>query len=105
MRVCFVLRVKPERMDEYRQRHRDVWPSMRRALSEAGWHNYSLFLRQDGLLVGYLECEDFEAAKEAMARTEVNRLWQAEMAEFFADTDGADPDQAMIGLEEVFHLD
>ena len=103
-RVCFLLKVRPERLAEYRERHQDVWPEMREALSRTGWHNYSLFLRDDGLLVGYLETEDFEAAKKAMAETEVNARWQAEMAPFFEDLDGR-PDEGMAPLTEVFHLD
>jgi L-rhamnose mutarotase len=59
-RVCFVLQVKPERLREYKERHRTVWPEMLAALRESGWSNYSLFLRPDGMLVGYLETEDFE---------------------------------------------
>ena len=103
-RVCFLLKVRRDRLAEYRERHRDVWPEMREALSRTGWHNYSLFLRDDGLLVGYLETEDFEAAKKAMAETEVNARWQAEMAPFFEDLDGR-PDEGMTPLTEVFHLD
>ncbi|SDL70504.1 L-rhamnose mutarotase [Nonomuraea jiangxiensis] len=103
-RVCFLLKVRPERLAEYRERHREVWPDMREALTRAGWHNYSLFLRDDGLLVGYLETDDFEAAKKAMAETEVNARWQAEMAPFFEDLDGR-PDEGMRPLDEVFHLD
>ena len=99
-RVCFALHVPPEHHDTYRTAHADVWPEMRAALSEAGWHNYSLFLRDDGLLVGYLETEDFEAAQRAMAATEVNERWQAEMAKLF----GERADEAMRPLEEVFHL-
>ena len=53
-RVCFVLQVKPDRLDEYKWRHRAVWLEMLDALRETGWNNYSLFLREDGLLVGYL---------------------------------------------------
>ncbi|MEU5865281.1 MULTISPECIES: L-rhamnose mutarotase [unclassified Nonomuraea] len=103
-RACFLLKVRPERLAEYRERHRAVWPDMLDALRRAGWHNYSLFLRDDGLLVGYLETADFEAAKEAMAATEVNARWQAEMAPFFEDLDGR-PDEGMRPLDEVFHLD
>ncbi|TYB63989.1 L-rhamnose mutarotase [Nonomuraea sp. PA05] len=103
-RVCFLLKVRPERLAEYRERHRDVWPEMREALSRTGWHNYSLFLKDDGLLVGYLETEDFEAAQKAMAETEVNARWQAEMAPFFEGLDGR-PDEGMVPLTEVFHLD
>jgi L-rhamnose mutarotase len=72
------------------------------ALREAGWSNYSLFLSGDGLLVGYLETDDFEAAQAAMERTEVNARWQAEMAEFFEQ---GRPDHALERLEEIFHLE
>jgi L-rhamnose mutarotase len=48
---------------------------MLEALCESGWRNYSLFLRPDGLLIGYLECEDFSAAQRAMDDT-VNTRWQ-----------------------------
>jgi L-rhamnose mutarotase len=103
-RVCFVLYVKPERLEEYKQRHRTVWPEMLAALRETGWQNYSLFLRPDGMLVGYLETEDFERARAGMAKREVNDRWQREMADFFVQPDGTLPDRAMEPLEEVFHL-
>jgi L-rhamnose mutarotase len=101
-RVCFLLRVRPERLDEYRARHREVWPEMLAALRETGWSNYSLFLRDDGLLVGYLETEDFKAAQRGMQARDVNARWQAEMAEFF---EPGRPDHAFERLEEVFHLE
>jgi L-rhamnose mutarotase len=39
-RVCFELRVRADRLDEYRERHRAVWPEMLAALREAGWGNW-----------------------------------------------------------------
>ena len=74
------------------------------ALRETGWNNYSLFLRADGLLVGYLETEDFERARASMASREVNERWQREMSRFFVQPQGLLPDQAMAPLEEVFHI-
>src|SRR5262245_58465852 len=82
-RVCFVLRVRADRLAEYRARHRAVWPAMLDALRATGWRNYSLYLSEDGLLVGYLETEDFEGALAGMEATEVNARWQADMAQFF----------------------
>ena len=103
-RICFVLQVKPERLEEYKARHRSVWPEMLSALRETGWTNYSLFLRPDGLLVGYLETEDFERSRAGMAGREVNDRWQKEMAGFFVQPASVLPDRAMEPLEEVFHL-
>ncbi|WP_027482285.1 L-rhamnose mutarotase [Deinococcus pimensis] len=104
-RVCFLLRVKPDRLDEYRARHASVWPDMLAALRDTGWHNYSLFLAHDGLLVGYFETPDLAAALSGMGKREVNARWQAEMAPFFEDLGGRNPDEGFLRLEEVFHLD
>jgi L-rhamnose mutarotase len=103
-RICFVLQVKPNRLEEYKARHRAVWPEMQAALRDTGWKNYSLFLRADGLLVGYLETEDFERARDEMAQREVNERWQREMIGFFVQPEGVLPDRAMQPIEEIFHL-
>jgi L-rhamnose mutarotase len=106
-RVCFLLNVRPDRLEEYKIRHREVWPEMINALRDAGWHNYSLFLRPDGLLVGYLETQNFEQALAEMKRREVNERWQREMAPFFLfqNAGQSTADQTMVPLEEIFHLD
>ncbi len=103
-RICFTLHVKRDRLEEYRERHAAVWPEMREALSRAGWHNYSLFLREDGLLIGYVETPDFDRALRLMADADVNARWQAEMAGFF-EGDGRNADEQMRPIPEVFHLD
>ncbi len=103
-RVSFVLQVRPERVTEYAARHAEVWPEMLDALRETGWSDYSLFVdREEGLVVGTLQTDDFEAAVAAMDAREVNARWQAGMAEFFAED--AAPDSSLKELTEYFHLD
>ncbi len=104
MRYCFQLQVRPDRIAEYVRRHQAVWPEMLDALRATGWRNYSLFLREDGLLIGYVESDDLAASQAAMAETDVNARWQAEMAEFFTGIDGRPPDEGFVLLTEVFHL-
>jgi L-rhamnose mutarotase len=104
-RVCFQLQVKPDRMAEYRERHDAVWPEMLDALRASGWRNYSLFLSPTGVLIGYLETDDFGAALRAMEQTDINARWQAEMGEFFEDLEGRRPDEGLLVLDEVFHLE
>jgi L-rhamnose mutarotase len=101
MRYCFNLQVRPDRMTEYVERHQAVWPEMQDALRATGWRNYSLFLRADGLLVGYVEADDLAASQAAMEALDVNTRWQSEMAEFFV---GTSPDEGFPLLTEVFHL-
>jgi L-rhamnose mutarotase len=105
MRVAFILKIKKDKIEEYKRRHSNVWPDMKQALRETGWHNYSLFMREDGTLFGYLETPDFEAARVGMELKEVNARWQAEMGEFFEQLGDQRPDEGMAPLEEVFHLD
>jgi len=104
-RVCFLLQVRPDKLTEYKARHKTVWPDMLQALRETGWQNYSLFLREDGLLVGYFETPDLQRALEGMAGREVNLRWQRDMAPFFANLEGRRPDEGFLRLEEIFHLD
>jgi L-rhamnose mutarotase len=81
-RVGFQFKVRQDRLAEYIMHHKHVWPEMLQTLRDAGWHNYSLFVRSDGLVFG---------------------RWQQFMAPF---TDShAPPDQSFIELDEYFHLD
>jgi L-rhamnose mutarotase len=102
MRYCFQLQIRPDRLAEYVERHQSVWPEMQDALRATGWRNYSLFLRTDGLLIGYVESDDLAASQAAMEALDVNTRWQSQMAEFF---DGTAPADGFPLLKEVFHLD
>lgn len=125
-RVGFMLKVRPEKVEEYRERHKAVWPEMLAALRRNGWHRYTIFINDDGLLFGYFETpECFEAALEGMSKEEINRKWQDTVAPFFEEmriagtstksrmarsgrssgTEVAYADESMLELEEVFHLD
>ena len=104
-RICWTLQVKKDRMQEYAALHRNVWPEMQDALRRNGWHNYSIFLRDDGLLIGYLETEDFQAAIDGMAKEEVNHRWQELAKDFFEEMEGSHADERMKAWPLVFHLD
>lgn len=96
-RTCFTFKIKVERIAEYKVWHSAVWPEMLQALSTCGFRNYSLFMREDGTVFGYLESDNLAAANACMAQQAVNTRWQAEMAPFF-ESISAEP------WTEVFHL-
>ena len=105
-RIGFLLKVKQDKIAEYKKGHEAVWPEMLDALRRTGWHNYSLFLREDGLLFGYFETpESLQAAQAGMLEREVNTRWQQFMAPYFESPNNARPDEMFLELEEVFHLD
>lgn len=104
-RVGFILKVKEDRIEEYKEHHKAVWPEMLDALRKAGWHNYSLFMREDGLLFGYVETPDFDQALAKMSKEEVNKRWQDFMAPYFEGLGGTHADENMARLEHVFYLE
>ena len=105
-RVGFLLQVKPDKIAEYKAHHQAVWPEMLDALRRTGWHNYSLFMRDDGLLFGYFETpESFQAALAGMGQEDINKKWQDLMATYFENLSEAHADASMLELEEVFHLE
>ena len=105
-RIGFLLKVRQEKLQEYIKHHETVWPEMLDALRRNGWHNYSIFSREDGLLFGYFETqESFQAALAGMSKEAINSRWQEFMAPYFENLGGQHPDESMVELEEVFHLD
>lgn len=103
-RVGFQFKVRQDKLAEYKERHKHVWAEMLDALRETGWHNYTLFMREDGLLFGYFETEEsLSVALAKMAAMDVNVRWQEFMSPFVdANTH---PDETFVELEEYFHLD
>jgi len=100
-RSAFVLKVRPDKIDEYVEAHRNVWPEMLDALRMAGIRNYSIF-RHGNEVFGYFESDDLEAAGAYMSKQEVNARWQDAMADLLQERV---PAEGPAPLEEVFRLD
>jgi L-rhamnose mutarotase len=100
-RQGFVLRVKPGRIDEYVEAHRNVWPEMLEALRDAGIRNYTIF-RAGNQVFGYFEADDLARAAEYLAAQEVSARWQDPMAEHLEERV---PDGGPQPLQEVFRLE
>ena len=103
-RVCFQLQIRPEALADYIERHRAVDTQVLDAIHESGRRNYSLFVRADGLLIGYYEVEDDATAASALAKDPRTAKWEEESREYFANLTGR-ADQSAPGLTEVFNLE
>ena len=100
-RSAFVLRVRSDKVDEYLDAHRHVWPEMLAALHGAGIRNYTIF-RNGNEMFGYFEADDLEAAAAYMEAQEVNARWQDAMAQLLEERV---PDAGPPALEEIFRLE
>jgi L-rhamnose mutarotase len=100
-RSAFVLRVRPDRIEEYIEAHRNVWPEMLEALRAAGIRNYSIF-RAGNDVFGYFEADDLDAVARSLARQDVSARWQDEMAALLEERV---PDAGPPALTQIFRLD
>lgn len=104
IRAAFTFNIRPDKIPEYKEHHKNVWPEMKEALSRNGWHNYTLFLKENGEVYGYVETPNgLDEANAGMQEEAINAKWQEMMAPFVPE--GIKPDQSFIILEEYFHLD
>ena len=100
---AFLLHLRPGAAAQYEEAHRAVWPEMLALLKRAGVREYSIF-RRDELLVLTLYTEDFEATWRQIESHPVNARWNQKMAPLFAP-----PEELRLGerfpmMEEVFYL-
>lgn len=101
-----IIRVVPEKLDEYKRLHAAVWPGVLKMISECNIRNYSIFYK-DGLLFSYYEYigNDYAADMAKMATDpETQRWWKiTDPCQLPLDTrqDG----ERWASMEEVFHAD
>ncbi|HND62542.1 MAG TPA: L-rhamnose mutarotase [Opitutaceae bacterium] len=106
-----VLRVRPEKLEYYKQIHRSIWPEMAEVIRLANFRNYSIYLRKlpDGhhYLFGYFEHvgDDFAGDMERMAAHPVTKEWWAVCKPCQEPLPDRSPEEWWAGMEEVFHQD
>lgn len=105
-RYCQLIRVLPERREEYIEIHRKVWPTVLATIDACNIRNYSIFLYND-LLVAYFEYHgnDYEADMRKMAADpETQRWWKITdaMQERLPETLAG---SQWLEIPEVFHFD
>ena len=101
-----VIRLRPEKRDEYLALHAAVWPGVEARLTASNVRNYTIFVRGD-MLIGYYEYvgEDYAADMAAVAADpETKRWWSATDPCQERLPDAADGEQWSV-LTEVWHLD
>jgi L-rhamnose mutarotase len=102
-RYAFMLRIRPGTEEAYEAAHRAVWPEMLGLLKRAGISEYSIY-RRDQLLVLTLRAVDFETTWQAIEADPINTRWQQAMAPYFAPHEGLRPGERFPMMEEVFYL-
>jgi len=105
-RHASVIRLKPEKLDEYKELHAHVWPEVLAMIRECHIHNYSIYYK-DGYLFSYFEYhgEDLAADMEKMAADPTTQAWWKLTDPCQEPLETRKPGEWWASMEEFFHTD
>jgi L-rhamnose mutarotase len=101
-----IIKLKPEKLAEYRQLHADPWPEVLQMIRQCNIRNYSIYYK-DGFLFSYFEYhgEDFAADMQKMAADPRTQAWWKLTDPCQEPLETRRPGEWWAGMEEFFHTD
>ena len=105
-RFGMAIKVRPEKLEEYKRLHANVWPDVLTMIATCNIRNYSIY-HKDGLLFSYFEYhgDDFEADMARMAADPTTQQWWAVCKPCQEPLDTRAEGEWWADMEEVFHCD
>jgi L-rhamnose mutarotase len=103
-RYGMVIKVKPDKLEEYKRLHANVWPEVLKMIKECHINNYSIYFKDD-LLFSYFEYtgENYEGDMERMAADPVTQKWWDVCMPCQQPLDTRNEGEWWAEMEEVFH--
>lgn len=105
-RYGMVIKVKPDKFQEYKQLHVQVWPDVLKMIKECNIRNYSIY-HKDGYLFSYFEYfgDDFETDMAKMAADPTTQKWWDECKPCLEPLETRAEGELWATMEELFHCD
>jgi L-rhamnose mutarotase len=88
---------------EYKKRHDEIWPELKKMLKESGVSDYSIFFDEETSTLFAVQKVGGEGGSQDLGKTEIVKKWW----KFMADIMKTNPDHSpvTVPLEEVFYLE
>jgi len=101
-----IIKLKPEKLAEYKALHADPWPEVLKTIRECNIRNYSIYYK-DGFLFSYFEYtgNDFAADMKKMAADPKTQEWWQLTDPCQEPLTTRRPGEWWAGMEEYFHVD
>jgi L-rhamnose mutarotase len=103
IRYAFKMKLKPGFKEEYKKRHDEIWPELKKLLYEAGIRDYSIFFDEETNILFAVQKVVGNTGSQDLGQQEIVKKWWAYMADIM-DTN-PDNSPVSIALEEVFYMD
>lgn len=102
-RIAFQLRLKPNKVEEYDRVHKQVWPELLQELKSFGVREYSIFRRNQQLVL-YLRVQDFDRLLTQLAASEINLKWQGYVKDLFEIIPDIKEGETFAMMHEIFYM-
>jgi L-rhamnose mutarotase len=101
--VAFTMRLKPGHIEEYKQRHDELWPELATAIREAGISDYAIFLDEETLTLFAVQKQTPDSTASTLPDHPIVQKWWNYMAPLME----TNPDNSPVctNLRKVFHLE
>lgn len=102
-RLAFKMKVHPGMIEEYKQRHKQLWPELLRLLKNSGISEYSIFYDEETHYLFAFQKQTGEQGSQDLGQTEIVKKWW----KYMADIMETNPDNSPVSasLEEVFFME
>ena len=100
---AFKMKLKPGFADEYKKRHNAIWPELKKAITESGVYDYSIFLDEESLTLFAVQKVRDGGNPDAQKEMQIVRKWW----DMMADIMDVNPDNSPVctELRQMFHMD
>ena len=102
-RLAFKMYLNEAQKEEYKKRHKEIWPELKQLLKNAGISEYSIFLDKESNTLFAFQKVSGDGGSQNLGETEIVQKWW----KYMADIMKTNPDNSpiSISLEEVFHME
>jgi L-rhamnose mutarotase len=102
-RFAFKMYLNEGQKEEYKKRHDEIWPELKKLLKEAGISEYSIFLDEETNTLFAFQKISGNSGSQDLGKTETVQKWW----KFMNDIMKTNPDNSPVSveLEEVFFME
>lgn len=100
--IGFRMQLNEGQVQEYKQRHDNIWPDLVRLLKESGISDYSIFLHEDTNSLFAVLRRTADHTMDSLPLEPVMQQWWKHMADIMATSENNEP--VVEPLERLFHM-
>lgn len=102
-RVAFKMYLNEGMKAEYKKRHDEIWPELKKLLRDNGVSEYSIFLDEETNYLFAFQKVSGEGGSQDLGKTEIVQKWWKMMSTIMKSNPDNSP--VSVELEEVFYME